>query len=59
MMKVACGSGLELIYEFLLTDEMANRPDVLKVSKLKVVKVENNIYPLVYSYGCDCFHASG
>lgn len=45
MMKVACGSGLELIYEFLLTDEMANRPDELKVSKLKVVVLENISVP--------------
>ena len=34
--QVACGSGLELIYEFLLTDELANRPDLLRSSKPKV-----------------------
>eukprot|EP00955_Chlamydomonas_euryale_P031232 328395-Chlamydomonas_euryale.AAC.3 len=28
--QVACGSGLALIYEFLLTDEVGNRPDVLR-----------------------------
>ncbi len=27
--KVACGSGLELIYEFLQSDEAANRPELL------------------------------
>lgn len=27
--QVACGSGLELIYSFLLSDEVANRPDLL------------------------------
>ena len=34
--QVACGSGLELIYEFLLTDELANRPDLLRSAKAKV-----------------------
>ncbi len=27
--QVACGSGLELIYDFLRTDERANRPELL------------------------------
>lgn len=29
MLQVACGSGLELVYEFLLSDERANRPEVV------------------------------
>lgn len=33
--EVACGSGLELIYEFLLTDQVSNRPDLLKDAKPK------------------------
>ncbi|EFJ43507.1 hypothetical protein VOLCADRAFT_106775 [Volvox carteri f. nagariensis] len=33
--QVACGRGLELIYEFLLTDEAANRPELLAGTKLK------------------------
>mmetsp|Transcript_32908 Transcript_32908/g.72684 ORF Transcript_32908/g.72684 Transcript_32908/m.72684 type:complete len:410 (-) Transcript_32908:761-1990(-) len=33
--QVACGSGLELIYEFLLTDEPANRPELLHGAKPK------------------------
>ncbi|GIL63494.1 hypothetical protein Vafri_17547 [Volvox africanus] len=36
--QVACGSGLELIYEFLQTDEAANRPDLLARSKPKKKK---------------------
>lgn len=27
--QVACGSGLELIFQFLMSDEPANRPDYL------------------------------
>ncbi len=38
LLQVACGSGLELIYEFLLTDEVANRPDLLQKAKPKVRK---------------------
>ena len=34
--QIACGSGLELIYEFLLTDEPANRPDLMRTSRPKV-----------------------
>ena len=34
--QVACGSGLELIYEFLQSDESANRPDLLKNRTKKV-----------------------
>eukprot|EP00798_Chlamydomonas_sp_ICE-L_P029122 gene29122-32340_t len=33
--QVACGSGLELIYEFLISDEVANRPMLLKAAKPK------------------------
>lgn len=33
--QVACGSGLALIYEFLLTDEVANRPMLMKHAKPK------------------------
>ena len=33
--QVACGSGLALIYEFLLTDELANQP-LLRNAKPKV-----------------------
>ncbi|KAG2501812.1 hypothetical protein HYH03_000311 [Edaphochlamys debaryana] len=33
--QVACGSGLELIYEFLLTDETANRPELLGKTQKK------------------------
>ncbi len=29
VLQVACGSGLELVYEFLLSDERANRPEVV------------------------------
>jgi glucokinase len=33
--QVACGSGLELIYEFLQSDEIANRPDLLRSTSKK------------------------
>ena len=33
--QVACGSGLELIYSFLLTDEVANRPETLRGASQK------------------------
>ncbi|KAG1675501.1 hypothetical protein FOA52_001800 [Chlamydomonas sp. UWO 241] len=33
--QVACGSGLALIYEFLLTDEVGNRPDQLRDARPK------------------------
>ncbi|KXZ44218.1 hypothetical protein GPECTOR_71g579 [Gonium pectorale] len=33
--QVACGSGLELIYEFLQTDEAANRPELLVGARSK------------------------
>lgn len=33
--QVACGSGLELIYQFLLTDEAANRPDFVPAGSSK------------------------
>ncbi|KAG2448952.1 hypothetical protein HYH02_005707 [Chlamydomonas schloesseri] len=36
--EVACGSGLELIYEFLQSDEAANRPELLKHRTKKAVK---------------------
>ncbi|GLC58285.1 hypothetical protein PLESTB_001341700 [Pleodorina starrii] len=36
--QVACGSGLELIYEFLQSDEAANRPELLARTKPKKKK---------------------
>lgn len=42
-LQVACGGGLELIYEFLQSDEVANRPGLLPVEKSTVKKVAEGL----------------